>query len=429
MMTESKVTLATVSVFERGLRVLLEKVEKLNKRAARHGMNTLDVRVLSSEAAEREVAPGVFVPDVRHTIEIDGCEPCIEGWALAAKIEFNDTIGNVVRIAPGRDDDGSYLAYRTVGPVCEHCNSVRRRNDIFVLEHCSGERKLVGRNCLADFVRSGDAVALAAWAEFMGSFDNIESEDCDDDDDWRDYCGRAGNPSMPLVPYLKVVAAVKRKFGWMGRTAARESYDGTATADLASYVIYGRGSKHRAWVEKNGLTGNADDAEYVEKAVEWACTLAGDRNEYRDTIGRIACAGTVDMRKLDGYAASILIAYDKHCEREVEYAARAEKAKRKVWFGCEGKREKGVRFTCVGLNSFEGMYGVTTLVRFEHYPNDDERAICVWFASGDRYNDFEIGDDYVMDVTVKGHDDHEKYGAQTKLNRCTVKAHYPAPAE
>lgn len=432
MTTETKVTIATVKLFDRGLANLLEKVEKLNKRAVRNGLDELEVRILSTETIEVEKAPKLFVPVEQHTVEINGCEPCIEGWALAAKVEFNDTIGQVVRIAPGRDDDGSYSAYRTIEPICEHCNSRRRRNDVFVLEHCSGERKIVGRNCLADFIRCGDAEALARWADMMNWVGDAASGDDSECEDEREWWGERSNPTMPLVPYLKVVAAVKRKFGWMGRTAARESYDGVATADTAGYVIYGRGSKHAAWVEKHGLRGDDNDAEYVEKAVEWARTLCGDSNEYRDIIGRIAEAGRVDMRKLDGYAASILIAYDKHCEREVEYAKRAAGAKRKVWFGTEGKRERGVRFTCMGLNSFEGQYGVTTIVRFEHYPDGpdgDTRAICVWFASGDRYNEFEIGNDYVMDATVKGHDDHEKYGAQTKLNRCTVKEEIPASAE
>lgn len=424
MMVEEKVTLATAVMFERGFRALQEKVEKLNKRAVRHGMNMLEVRVVSAEPAEREVAPKLFVPDVRYTVEIDGCEPCIGGWRLAATIEFNATIGNVVRIVPGRDNEDTFGAYRTIEPVCEHCNSKRNRNDIFVLEDCNGDRKVVGRNCLADFVRSGDAASLAAWAEFIGNLACIGDDDDADDDDWRDYCGRAGNPTMPLDGYLRVVAVVKRKFGWMGRTAARDRIDGVATADTAAYVIYGKGKAHREFVERNDLHSDDDDAAYVARAIEWACTLCGDRNEYRDTIGRIAAAGIVDMRKLDGYAASILIAYDKHCEREIEYAARNKGAKEKVWFGCEGKRERNIRAKCVGLHSFEGAYGVTTIVRFEHYPNGEggnDKAVLVWFASGDRYNDFELDTEYTFDATIKGHDDDAKYGKQTKLSRVTVK--------
>jgi hypothetical protein len=414
------VTLATVDLFESGLSNLRAKVVKLNKRAARHGMVPLVLRVLRSEAVERKVrlAQGlVTLPDVRHTVEIDGCEPCINGWALAAKIEFNDSIGNVVRIAPGHCDDGSFVSYRTVGPVCEHCNSRRRRNDVFVLEHCDGRRKIVGRNCLADYIRSGDAASIAAWAEMMDCIRLAGDGDGDGELGRDDYSRDRGNPALPLEPYLRIVAVVKRKLGWMGRTAARDSYDGTATADDVNYVIYGRGSGHDAWVAENELFAHPDDADYVDCAIKWASTLCDDDNEYRSIIGRIAIAGYVDMRKLDGYAASILIAYDKACEREIEYAARKAGAKEKVWFGCEGKREKGIPVKCVGLHSFEGQWGVTTIVRLEHYPDDSSRAILVWFASGDRYNAWEVDAEYTIDATIKGHDDHDKYGKQTKVNR------------
>jgi hypothetical protein len=355
------------------------------------------------------------------TVEINGREPCINGFRLLAKIEFNDIIGNVVRIAPGNDDDGSFEPYRTVGPVCEHCNTNRRRNDIFVLAGPDGCRKLVGRNCLADYIRSGDAAGLAFWAECADALTGAGSDGDADDSDWHEYTGDNGNPTMPLVAYLRVVALVKRKFGWMGRTAARDSFDGIATADDAARVLYGRGAAHERWIEENDLHVADGDADYSDRAIEWAAGLDCEgKSEYLSIISRIASAGCVDMRKLDGYAASILIAYDKACEREAEYKERAANAKEKVFFGCEGKRSKGISVKCVGLNSFEGMYGVTTLVRFEHYPEGPDgasKAVLAWFASGDKYSDWDIDEDYTIDAMIKGHDDHAKYGAQTKINR------------
>jgi len=81
---DTVMTLATVSVFERGLSALRVKVEKLNKRAARHGMVPLELRILSAEPTEREVGNGRSVPDVLTTVEIAGCEPCINGYRIIA---------------------------------------------------------------------------------------------------------------------------------------------------------------------------------------------------------------------------------------------------------------------------------------------------------------------------------------------------------
>jgi hypothetical protein len=421
--TENTVkTVATVKLFERGLSVLRIKVEKLNKRAARHGMVPLEMRIVSTEIAERKIdrvgAKMQVVPDVLSTVEIAGCEPCINGYRLLAKIEFNDIVGNVVRICPGIDDDGSFERYRTVGPVCEHCNSNRKRNDIFVIADENGRRKLVGRNCLADYVRDGDANTLALWAEFADKLNPAALISDEGEGDWREYTGDRGNPAMPLDSYLRIVALVKRRFGWMGRTAARDSFDGIATADDAARYIYGRGSGHDRWVSENELYVSDGDADYADRAIAWAAGLdSAGKSEYIDVIAKIARAGYVDMRKLDGYAASILVAYDRECEREIERKERAANAKNKVWYGEEKKRSRAVPVKCVGLNSFEGHYGVTTLVRFEHYPNDADKAVLVWFASGDKYDDWDLEEEYTVDFTCKGHDDHDKYGKQTKINR------------
>jgi hypothetical protein len=414
-----RVTVATAEVFERGLSAIRDKVAALNKRAVRHGMELLELRVVSTETVTRKTKAGTEYEDIRHCIELTGCEPRINGFKLLARVEFNDLVGTIVHVSPAAPDDFDSRAYRDCGPICEHCNTKRRRNDVFVLADPAGGNKIVARNCLADYVRSGDAEALAWWAEcsdWCGSGADGDPDECVDY-----YDRERANPAMSLVPYLSIVAVAKRKFGWLGRTKAREEGTGGATADIAGQIIYGKGSYHDEWIKKNDLHACDDDRDYAEKAAEWAAGLdCNDSNEYRYTIGQIARAGVVDMRSHDGYAASILIAYDMACERARDDAEKAKTAKCKVWFGSEKKREKSVPVTCVGLHSFEGHYGVTTIVRFEHYPDGKDgadKAILVWFASGDRYNDWTEGEDYLIDATVKGHDDHDKYGKQTKINR------------
>ena len=69
------------------------------------------------------------------------------------------------------------------------------------------------------------------------------------------------------------------------------------------------------------------------------------------------------------------------------------------------------------LHTFEGRFGPTTIVRFEHSVNDGEVAVLAWFASGSKERDWEDGEDYTIDFTCKSHDDDERYGKQTKINR------------
>lgn len=412
-----KITLATVELFDRGLRGLQGKVESLNKRAVRHKMAPVEISVLREKAFFPVYRGGIGRAESLYTVEINGCEPCIDGWRLGARIEFN-AVGAIVRPAPGAPE-GEFIRYAAVAPICEHCNTNRKRNDIFVLVGPNGEHKLVGRNCLADFLRDGDADSLARYAEFADIVRDIDPAGCEDE--FERMGGGRSVPFMALDRYLPVVAMLSRRLGWMSRTAAKDCEGVSSTADHAGYYFYGHGKGHARWIEENELFACADDDELAGRAIEWAKTVDTSRSEYLDVIKKIACAGTVDMRTLSGYAASIIIAYRKACEREAEYAEKAKIAKNRVWFGTVGRREKGIKATCVGKHSHEGYYGVTTIIRFEVSVNEGEKAVLVWFASGDRFNEFEEGDEYAFDAMIKAHDDDARYGRDTKINRVTVK--------
>jgi hypothetical protein len=416
---DERVTIARVKLFEAGLQDLRDKVAKLNKRAVRHGMVEVVLRVVSSEMVDRRYPGGKSYPTLQHDVEIDGCEPCINGFRLLARVEFNPIVGTLVHANPAVGDDCDLSRYRSIEPICEHCNSRRNRNDVFVLAGPDGHRKIVGRNCLADYIRSGDAETLARWADMMDSF--VSSGDADPNECCDHYDRGRANPEMALVPFLRIVAMVKRRCGWLGRTKARDSFDGIATVDIAGRVIYGCGPHHERWMKEMGFEAEDGDADYAEKAAEWAAGLdCNDSNEYRYTIGQIGRAGAVDLRKLDGYAASILIAYDMDCERAKERAEKAKTAKNTVYFGSLKKREKGIRVTCKGVRSHDGYYGVTTIIRFEFYPDGADgadKAVLCWFASGDRYNEWTVDEEYTIDATPVKHEDHERYGKQTKINR------------
>lgn len=408
---------ATVEVFGPGLAALRAKADKLNKRAAKHGMNVLDVTVVREKSFFPVYDGHIGHAQELYCIEISGCAPRINGWALAARIEFNAIIGNVVRIAPNRCDDGSYSAYRTIGPICEHCNSIRKRNDVFVLEDCGGCRKIVGRNCLADFLRCEGADDFAKLAEYADLAREWAESACAGDDDYESFGGRAGIPAMRLESYLPVVAMLMRRIGWTSRTAAKEDFGIVATADCAYSYFHDKSSSCKAWIKQNELYADAEDSVVAAKAIEWARNVCADGSEYLSVIKRIACEGYTDFGSLDGYAASIIIAYRKACERDAEKAEKAKGARNRVWFGSKGCREKGIRVKCVGTHSFEGAYGVTTIVRFEHYPNDTDKAVLAWFASGDKERDWEVDAEYTIDAMIKDHSDDPKYGKDTKINR------------
>jgi len=421
MTTEHAVVLKQVDLGQAGLWGLQDITEKLNRRAERYGMEKLVVTILDEWTVRNEDNGR---EERKFRVEIAGRAPRINGWQLAARIENNETIGTMVRVVPGKYDGGDYSKYRDHDFACDHCNTRRRRNDVFVLKHSDGSTKVVGRNCLADFLRCKDAAGFAEYAEWFDKIDGMSAGSLEDHGYDEGFGGREAAAAEPVVSYLAVARMITRRIGWMSRTAARDSYDGaTSTADNTNFYLYGRGRAHTLFIRENELEVSDADVDYAKKAVEWAASLSPEqtaKSEYLDVISRIAKVGLVG-EGLDGYAASIGRAWEKDCEWKAERAekeAQKENAPEKVYVGSVGERLKGLVVTVKRVRYFEGHYGVTTIVAMEHKLSDGTVAPITWFASGER--DYNEGEDYTFTGTVKSHDSDDRYGKQTKVNRCKL---------
>jgi hypothetical protein len=73
-----------------------------------------------------------------------------------------------------------------------------------------------------------------------------------------------------------------------------------------------------------------------------------------------------------------------------------------------------IEVECVGIGSFAGTYGETTIYRLKSGNNK-----LTWFASGE--SDIEIGGKYKVKGTIKKHDEY-RGEAVTMINRVKVLA-------
>jgi hypothetical protein len=400
--------IAQINLGDAGLAGLRFKIDKLNKRANRYGMNRLELRIVDAEPV---VDNGIEYP--RYDVTIIGVAPCIDGWYLAARIENHEIIGKLVRIVPGPFADDDYSEFRDHDFGCDHCRTHRRRNDVFVLKNEDGNVKVVGRNCLADYLRCDNAEDFARYAQFCdecANWDDASLSECAYEEG---FGGRGGPQSVAIKSFLAVVNCCIRRLGWISRTAAM---DGGATADDAMFVIFGNPKDSKAFITKNELYVSDDDKDIASIVVEWAKALEPDKSEYLDVISKIAIAGATDS-KLAGYAASMIRAYQRDQEWKAERAERAANAPEKVFIGSIGERLKGLTVTVKRVRYCEGSYGVSTIVAMETKIEDGVIAPLVWFASGSK--EFNEDTEYTLTGTVKKHDEG-KYGKQTKINRCRL---------
>lgn len=415
-MTTDKFTSGKVT--SGGLAILRGKVEQLNRRAARLGLEPMRVDVVDSEMVTLEHPSGIKFQREYLIVNVYGETPRINGWEVAARIEFTEA-GNFVHVAPGIS--GVKEAWRTVSNVCQHCNTSRRRTDCIVIRHDSGEEKIVGRNCLADYIRTANADSMIAYAVSLSELGTII---CDSESEF--WGGdKAGEYTETLDTVLKFASLCIRKLGWASGTMARNDMTmrTVSTADNVRTLLY---PPHNAnayaewakWVKENDLYANEHDDAEVALGKEWLATLddtAVRDSEYLHNLRVLRDLGYIQYSKM-GYAVSIIPAARKAREEETRRKEFAKSNANKGFVGEVGKRMRGLPVTVKRLRSTEGNYGVTTIITFEHDGND-----LTWFASGDRTEEFKEGAELLVDATVKNHKDDARYGKSTIVNRVTRK--------
>jgi hypothetical protein len=145
---------------------------------------------------------------------------------MAATIQHTPE-GNILRTVPGFE---TLLParFRSCDTACEHCNTDRIRKDTYVLQAEAGEWKQVGRNCLADFLRTGDASGWCEMAEILASLAG-EMEGFEDGGEFA--CGE--HTGYPMAALLAQVACIVRQDGWCSRKEAKDAWGAKcATVDL-----------------------------------------------------------------------------------------------------------------------------------------------------------------------------------------------------
>lgn len=402
-------TFASGKINDRSLWYLQAQVQEMNKKATKLGLEPLKVEIKGEEIVERKCDATCMVRRITlYTVEVTGEVPRINGWIVAAVVEFTEA-GNFVTTAPGVENLDP--KYRTIGNVCDHCNSKRNRNDLVVIRHEDGREMVVGRNCLADFIRSGDAESMLRAASFAGSLELVMS----DSDEAERYCsGKRIEYQYDLREVLEYASICVRKLGWVPASKCAEWE--MSTKDAVTSLMnppFSREDRRdwEKWVEKHGLVRNEFDAEEADKAEEFLATIANDTpSDFLHQLRILRDLKAVPASKL-GFAVSIIAAAKRHREEQVKFAERNKTAGPHV--GTEGERLKKVPVTVTGSKSIEGDYGVKTVINFR----TEEGSRLTWFATGDKTEEFRDGGEYLITFTVKKHEESDKYGRATVILR------------
>lgn len=393
---------------------LRSKIAKLAKRAARIGCEPItmvegatvtlhETRDMREWIVDPQMATTGKVVDA-ITVTVTGETPKFAGWQFLATLE---PLGeeNIIRTYVDAGEDTNLSEYRSRIGECDHCCKQRRRKDTYVVQHDDGSRKMVGKNCLRDFLGHSNPNQLASFAELILELEAIAGEYCDDESYER--CGVA---SWDIDMFLAMSSAAVRSFGWTSRSAARDSFDGkVATADIVVAHLSAK-THDDNWAEMDKkLTPAKREADRASEALQWCLThVPAEDNDYLTNLRLIAQTGRVTSRHA-GYAASMLIAHAKFEERQLE-SQRREDRPESHHIGSVGERLT-LKVTCEKIIETVSDWGCTGI----HKLVDEAGNDLTWFASGSS-EWIDEGATITVKATIKSHDAYNGR-KQTVVNR------------
>ena len=445
-MTTTNDQTATYSIPLGNIDTLTARIDALNKRARRHHLTpisyvvsttphriqheyvTTDSRgseysyVEQTTTATTPPAPLGFRPTGRvtvfHQVTVTGQKPQIDGWEFVAVLEplelEDGTRENLVRSVPGLTGPLPDNLRHRIGD-CDQCCQQRRRNETFVLRSTDTESqtyKVVGRNCLKDFVGGhADPHQLALLAELLFQLNDAATQASEGDGEGGGGGGGRSQRTFDLSQVLTWTAAVIRKNGWVSKTRANDSL-GRLVA-TATHVVYllsrpPMAGETAQWEQARlDYQPTANDQTNSEAALTWAIDQTNADNDYLRNVNLIARVGYTTHTTF-GLAVSIVAAYQRE-------EAKREEVQMNAASRHQGTLKQRSVFTLKVVSVFgaEGQYGTIGI----HRMRDVGGNVFTWFASpGPGW--LEVGDTYSVKATVKAHDTYNGV-QQTILSRVT----------
>jgi len=362
------------------------------------------------------------------------------GWSFVAAIQhMTDDDGrarNIIRSAPAFRTESVSPLLRKAYPVCEHCNTARKRNDTFVIQHNDGSRKQVGRQCLRDYVGDSDGADVLAYAAFESEVWAIA-----DTESWA--MGGSVN-AWGTATVLALTIASVGIHGWASRSSVYKN-GGRSTSSIVLETLTASlndGAELRVlWKQRDPETrgrfvqpwGKAEEAK-AEAVLAWADGIDDDTDSDYLWNLKVACSMGATSAKELGIVCSAVTAYDRAMQRAKADAARAVVAETSKAIGKAGDKigrkltaadkRKGaaahpeLTVEVTGTHVINGDYGPTTIVSMSSTCG----SVVKWFASGKLTDDGSpllVGGTYTLVGTVKRHSEYRGV-TETQVTRCIL---------
>jgi hypothetical protein len=424
-----QMTSETIEIQQDRKGYLIEKIEKLNKKArklncpemvltfgaeriryelqdGRHldkaDYDNLVGDLNNPNSSFRPLATNLTVKRTYILIEttLDYEIPIIDGWELICTFDIEEIPDEEPMVLTSKVPDKTIPAefLNKTEIHCDHCGWNRRRHHSMLMRNIeSGEFKEVGSTCIKDFF--GHSPRNFLWMAQI-SFSDIMSQI------ERDHggAGNFNNYAYDFGTFMGMTAACIREYGWRSRGVAYE-HGGCSTSDYVTEQLNPPTRLPRDW---KWIEITDEDKELAKATIDHFLALDPEDNDYLVNCCKVAKLGYVPVKQI-GVACSMVQTYKKHNKLVQEKAARPVSN----WVGEVGDKLADIIVTCVYETYVESQFGTSHLFIFVDADGNKYKT----FYSGHTWNAKSDGSIYNLKGTVKKHEEY-KGDKSTMLTRC-----------
>lgn len=384
-------TIETIAIPTLNLSDLTKRLNRLNKKANKYGNSPIGYTIGETYVKDTTI----YIDNNPKKIKAEFVDITVWGEApkygdhkFLAHVELLEQENIVHNIANKPLDN----RFRHMISECDHCGYNRVRNDVYVFEKENGEQIAVGKTCLRDFTGIDDPKEITHRAQFLKEIKTVAEDEMG--------AFSQGSGFYDLKTILVYSAANIREHGWVSKTNSNPDIPSTfdrVMNDLAP------NAKYRTKIEDV-------DNEIANETINYFRNMSEDNN-YNDYINNLRIMMKTDtiMTKHIGMIVSSVNVILKEKSEKTENNQQVSE-----YIGKEKERMRDITLTFskeipLGMNT----YGETFLYSF--YDNNGNEI--VWFTGK---KDFNIGEKYNMDFTVKCHKEYNNK-KQTIITRAKIK--------
>lgn len=306
-MSDNKIT---EKITIRNLEPFMLKVAQLQNKARK--LNFAPIEILSVESYRKdEWENHCKVSRLYHDVVLSYEVIKIADYTLIARIDGKESM---FYVAPTQKLPKEQQHFTM---DCEHCNKSRLRNDIFVLQHVSGNYKRVGGNCLAAYLGI-DAVDVIAITDLFHSTIKLATDE--------EFYKSSEPSDYPLSFVFSLTKFVIGKVGYISNSKAKELGQIATSSHVISLLsrlqesYNSQEDLYSRW--KSDYIADITKDNFAD-CIVWLKSFETSSDDYERNLYQLAVNGYCTFKSF-GFAVSAYPKYVAYVAKETEKRLKAQ---------------------------------------------------------------------------------------------------------